>query len=333
MNRFSSTILLLLSLVLASCGGGDTFHVIGVVENLGTQNLRVIYRADGKLRQGVATAVDGKFSFEGSSREETMIHFFTNQYVPVGVLFARNGETIEVKFDRDDPFRMSVKGNSSSADLATFFSRNAATLASSDAVGINALVEKYVASNPSRLSSTYLLTNFYRTEGNERRADSILRLIDQKARPSVFVQGWLSQFPSLTADSISPRRTLSLISPADSLVTVSLTDTLPTLLAFSDRVSPAALSAVAADSMLLSRIHVIEISVSPDTAAWKASVRDLSGSSALPRRYWLPAAVASPALRQFSPTSIPFYVLTDTAGSVIYRADSLSVDALSRLVR
>ncbi|MDE6268180.1 MAG: DUF4369 domain-containing protein [Muribaculaceae bacterium] len=332
MNRFSSTILIILSLILFSCGGGDTFHVIGEVENLGTQNLRVIYRADGKLRQGVATAVDGKFSFEGSSRDETMLHIFTNQYLPIGVIFIRNGETVEARFDRDDPFKLSVKGNSSSADLATFLSRNAATLASSDAVGINALVEKYVASNPSRLSSTYLLTNFYRTEGNERRADSILRLIDQKARPSVFVQGWLSQFPALP-DSVASARTLSLISPADSLVIVSLTDTLPTLFAFSDRVSPSPLAAVADDSTLISRIRLIEISVSPDTAAWKASVRNLSGSAALPRHYWLPAAVASPALRHFSPAAIPFYVLTDTAGSVIYRADSLSVDHLNRLIR
>lgn len=324
--RFS--ILPLLSLLLSACGGGDTFRVIGEVENLGTQNLRVTYRVDGKLRTGIATAVDGKFNFEGSSRDETILNFFTNQNVPIGAIIIRNGETVEAKFDRDDPYTLSLKGNDSSSALASFLSQNAATLSSSDAVGINALVEKFVSRNSSRLVATYVLTNFYRTEGNELRADSILRLISQKVRPSYFVQGWLSML-SVYNDSILANDSIALLTLSDSLTTIPLRSSRPTLFAIIS--TPG--NHLDCDSLTAARFRLVEIFVAPDTTLWKSAIRQLPDSAPAWQHFWLPAGAGAPALRPFSPSTLPFYAVTDSTGAITYRADSISSDILKRLSR
>ena len=61
-----------LALLMAfGCGSSDSFSVEGNVAGVGTQNLRVVYRAvpSGDLVTLKATAIDNVFSFIGSAAE------------------------------------------------------------------------------------------------------------------------------------------------------------------------------------------------------------------------------------------------------------------------
>ena len=92
-----------LALLMAfGCGSSDSFSVEGNVAGVGTQNLRVVYRAvpSGDLVTLKATAIDNVFSFFGSAAEPTVVEIYASQKSPVAVFMAKNGDEIRLEIGR-----------------------------------------------------------------------------------------------------------------------------------------------------------------------------------------------------------------------------------------
>ena len=320
---------------MAGCGDDSEFRVTGTIEGLGTQNLRVIYYTNTGLKSLTSTAVDGKFNFTGNAPAETLVEIFTSDRVPLMRLAIRNGETVEVKIDRAEPYKLTLKGNDVSKRMAAFMRDNRDLLTAGNREAINAAVADYVGRNTKDLSSTILLLTEYDAFGHEQEADSLLNMIDAKSRPEFLTENIEAGLAQRNAAVEHARMLpLRLYTDADSMTTFNTSGSAYSLLIFTRTGRERADSLRYQLSVLMgrtdaSRLRVVDISLATDSADWHSQPHilpaDKDGISA-----WMPGAIASVPVKQLAITRTPYFVVADSAGTQIYRGASLK-DAISKV--
>lgn len=317
-----------LLIVVVSCGSSTEFRVDGVIEDLGTQNLRVHYYSGGAVRSSLAPAIDGKFNFLGQTSEPTLVQFSTNNGFVVGRAIVEGGDMIEARFNLGDLKRTQLKGNKESEALAEFIRDNADALKSSDAEAINRGVEAFVRKNPSNLAAGAVLTEYFDFNGNEALGLELLELLEPEARPQSLTEGvevMLSQL-NLPSDSLRVGD-VELFSDKDSLLVFSPGKSGKTLLLFTDSESRGADSISGRIAGIPAGMQAIDISVDIDTATWHTSLRSLPQTSAMrtkARHRWAPGAIALEPLSAVMVGDIPFFAVVDSTGRVVYRGTSIS---------
>ena len=319
-------------LVLAACGGGDNFTVIGEVEGLGTQNLHAVYRTGSRYNQITTAALDSKFSFTGASDKPVVIDIYTRLNVPVGSLVARNGETVEVKFKLNEPGFMQAKGSDLSERIARFRTENAASINASDAAAVNAAVARYVGANPKDFVSAYLLTSLFDASVDPALADSLASLIDPAVATAI---GSLQSFDELlyaANDSLSTFEPMKLYTTGDSVTTVAPDGSKGVFLAVLEHDGSEPYDSLASRLNRLQNankktLRVVELSVVRDTTAWREQVCDVKP---VYTRCWEPGEVSSPALVALGLRRLPWYVAADSTGAIIY-AGSVYEDAIAKI--
>lgn len=317
---------LVLAIGAVSCGGGDSFTVVASVDGLGTQNVKAVYRYNGRIVVIPALALDGKFRFQGASDQPVLIDLYTGTRTLIGSLVAVNGETVEVTYVLNEPGRMTAKGNDISAQIAKFCNANAELLASGDVAALNDAVTKYVSDNPAKKASPYILLTMFTPSVNPELADSLLSIISANVKlPNDIVSGYRETL-SLHNDStelFSPIRLYTM--PGDSLRTIEPRSGKGVLLALTPggmRDSRDTLLSVlnAACDTLRKKASVVEVSFAQDTTEWRNQ-----SSQGSPRyvRCWTPAAAAWPGIAELDARSLPWYISVDTTSIVIYRGPDL----------
>lgn len=319
--------MIFVSLLLSACGGGDSFRVIGTVDGLGTQNIRVVYYSDQAVRSTTTTAIDGKFNFEGRSAQPVIIELYTNTRTPIGRLVVQNGETVESSFSLEDPSVAQISGNKVSQGLVSFIKDNKDAISSGDRRSVNDAVARYVAAHREDFLSTVLMLTYYDAYGNERMADSLMSLIDVKMRPSSLVEGYMAMLEheraSVTDQPVLPMTFYSL---ADTMATVNPARSAMTLLGFTMASVERRDSVVPLFNRLLKdktghELQIVEISFDTDTAAWKAE------AAAVEPDYlyvWAPGAVSSAAVEKLSVPRVPYFIVADSTGRQLYRGSSVA---------
>lgn len=312
---------------VSACGSSDDFRVLGTVENLGTQNLRVVYRTDKGVESFTTTAIDGQFSFTGQSPKETLVEVFTTDRAPLGYVVIKNGQTVKARFNRDNRYDMTLKGNGVSSDLAGFMRDNAGVLSSGSDEEVNGLVAEYVGDHTGDMVSTVLLLTQFRAGGHEAEADSLFDLIDHEARPGYLcdaVRGAINE--RLRYDLSTPVVPFDMFTSADTLMSFNPQDAAVSMLVFTSRESERDREFVGAVGDIYRKhkgepeVCLVDISLSTDTAAWHASV---AGDSARWVQAWVPGGVAAPGVSLLRIPRTPYYVVADSAGTQIYRGPSM----------
>ncbi|MDE7473514.1 MAG: hypothetical protein K2M68_08025 [Muribaculaceae bacterium] len=307
-------------LTLVACGGGDNFTVIGEIEGLGTQNLHVVYRTNGKYNHLITAALDSKFTFMGASDKPVVIDIYTRTNVPVGSLVARNGETVEVKFKLNEPGYMQAKGDGISERLARFRTDNTEALNATDISSVNAAVARYVSRNPKDPASAYILTSFFDSMADPQLADSLASLLDPQA---ITESGMITAFTSLLSvanDTLPQFNPITLYTTGDSISTVATGGSKGIFLAIFDNDGSEPYDSVVSRLNGLQDankkvLRVVELSVASDTAVWR---NQLGAVKPVYTRCWEPGEVASPSLAQFDIRRLPWYVLADSTGTILY---------------
>ena len=69
------------------------------------------------------------------------------------------------------------------------------------------------------------------------------------------------------------------------------------------------------------RVAILEISTAPDSTAWKNSVAPDTVSW---RQTWEPVALTSHALSRLAIPSVPFFIVTDSTGTQLFRGQSVT---------
>lgn len=315
-------VIILLLTCLAACGGGDSFRVSGEIEGLGTQNLNIVYYGDGAVRSMRTALVDGKFMFEGASRDWTTVYIFSSRRALLGMVIARNGENIQLKMNTTEPQLLELKGNKHSELLGQWLAQNSEALKSNDATAINLAVKEFVEANSNSIVATVILTNFYRPRENMDEAETLYRFIDSKARPTYLAEGWVELLENARDSShVRLPEHISFLDAQDSLIEINSRN--KTLLLYAPKGD---IRKYREDSLLRDRLRKIkkdtlniaifeidrEVS---DTGAWKKNVRNDS----LPwKRLWHP----------FNASKLPFeeyatFIVSDDEGGIIYNGNDI----------
>lgn len=312
---------LICALALWSCGDSETFTIEGTVDGNATINLRFIYYNNGTLVRGLTAARDGKFEYKGVATVPTTVDILDNDYRLLGRLYTVNGEHITCELTRNAPNAIKVSGSDISERWASFVNDNAEALAGDDA---NAVIERYVAANPSDIVSTLLMITAYDASGDALRADSVMSLIDTDKRPATLVGSFNTLLQRLVAvnDTVAP---ISALNMRDSIVEFNPSDRRWSLIVLSDNSSGRSDSIVDAlrrlhRKSLRQRLQIADISLDRDTASWHKSV---SPDSASWPRLWVAASVASPGIDRLGVSRLPYFIVTDSTGCRLLSTPSI----------
>ncbi len=319
---------IILGLTLAACDDEPEFRITGTVDGLGTRRISMVYAADGKLHTETTTAIDGKFSLIGSSRDYTMVELQTPQGAVFSRLLAKNGQNIKCRLDIDDPYKLTFKGNKPDEEWAAFLTKNRETLTDGTRKTINQLVEEYVKSNPGNIVSSMMLLTMYDAVDNESQASSLFASLTPEARPDKLVAGYRLLLSQNNNAAINVKiKPITLKNSKDSVERFVPLRSSYSLLYFStgaklnpDTVNEAILTAY--DRYTRRRMRALEISCAGDSAQWK---RSLEGDTLKWTRTWVPGGIASPTLYELSIPRLPYYILSDSAGNQVYRGSSITV--------
>lgn len=331
-QRMHKTILIalitLLATVLSGCSGPDSFEVKGHVKGDATINLRALYYVDGALQSSIFPADRGSFSFKGRAPEGAVVEILDNDYRLLGRFYAENGDEIDVTIDPKSQAAMKVeKGNEAAIRWAQWLNANAKILDGRNSKAINALVAKYVKAHPQDIVSTLIVTTVYDASADPEGASRLLSSIAPEARPTALTEA-LATLLTYADTSAGKRRVspLTLMARNDTVTTFSPRKHRLSLLVFSDENSGRADSIVPALRRLRKAhtdkaLGIIDISLDTDTLAWQSSTRN---DTATWDAAWGTGGIASAALRPLAIPRLPYFIVTDSVGSQIYRGASIS---------
>lgn len=322
------TLLTLLSAILPGCSGPDSFEVKGHVKGDATINLRALYYVDGALQSSIFPADRGSFAFKGRAPEGAVVEILDNDYRLLGRFYAVNGDEIDVTIDPKSPAAMKVeKGNEAAIRWAQWLNANAKILDGRNSKAINALVAKYVKAHPQDIVSTLIVTTVYDASADPEGASKLLSSIAPEARPTALTDAFATLLTY--ADTSAGKRRVSpltLMAQGDTVTTFSPRKHRLSLLVFSDENSGRADSIVPALRRLRKAhtdkaLGIIDISLDTDTLAWQSSTRN---DTATWDAAWGMGGIASAALRPLAIPRLPYFIVTDSVGSQIYRGASIS---------
>lgn len=310
-------------MILASCGHSDSFRIKGTVDDGASLNIRLVYYADGAVRTGLTAATDGKFEFEGNSPQVAAVEVYDNDYRILARFLAKNGQDINLKINRANPFLSRADGNDENRLLTQFLNENADSLARSTIVR-NRLIGGFVGSNPSSQASALLLATEFDASGERGKAeaDSLLSLLtpealaldiaipfadlssrktDEDLHAKIFSVGYRTH--GLAYDSLDiRRRPLSFITFSDDA---------------HGRTS--VVDALREASSLGHGIAILDLSLDADTIVW---IRAIRNDSATWTQGWLPGAISNKSASALAVPSLPYFIIADSAGSQLWRGSS-----------
>lgn len=326
MKRLTLFVMFACTLLLTACGDDTQFRVEGTVEGLGTRTISMLYVSGGRMDQKSMVAIDGKFSLTGSSKEYTIAELTAGGGHVVARVLVRNGETLKCKLDMKNPSENVVTGNEPSERWLKFLHEKADSLAMP--AEANRLIARYVGRNKADVVSSALMLTAYDASNSQLVADSLINLIEPKARPESMVDGYRLLLSMVNSGAVSASvKPFALLSAGDSVERYYPLRHSCTLLAFTGadgggRDTVTRPLRRLRDSIPRRRMHIVEVSTVADSARWRSITERDSASWT---QVWVPAANAYAPFDGLQIPYVPYYVVSDSTGRVLYRGASVGV--------
>lgn len=315
MRRLLSVIAAATLLLAPACSNSEQFRVNGTMEGNATMNLRINYLYNGAIRTIVTASRDGKFEFFASAPQPTVVEINDYDNRPLARILAVNGETFELNIDPTKPYAVRTEGNDLSTRWADFLRNNSDKL-TSGRDSANAVIGRYIASHPDDMLSTLLLVNNYDSSTDALAADSLLSLIEAKARPSYLTESYTFMLERLvnenTTAPVEPFRFIH----ADTARTFRPSDNIGSLLAFTietsdgyDRLAETLERAAKKNKKIL----IAELRTTPSAVTFEGND---TCNRVMGR---LPGGLASSGIERLGIPTVPFFIVTDSTGRQLYR--------------
>lgn len=319
-------IISMLVVLLASCGHSDTFRVAGSIADGSSINIRFVYYTDGGIQTGLTASVDGKFEFEGRSPEMAAVEVYDNDYRLLGRFVAQNGEDIKLKIDRGNVYLGTASGNDFNKLLTEFYNTNAETLAKSDSPERNKFIADYVATHSgSPLAQLILATEIdASTEEGAALADSLMKGISPEARTIALAEPFVMLNSRVGSEAAHEPIAAITYKAAGNRTETFITQRTPlSVISVSDdghgRDSVVEAIRKLAKYEKKGRLAVIDLSVDADTMIWRRSVKN---DSATWKQGWAAGAISGQSLDKMGIPAVPYFILTDSAGTQLWRGRS-----------
>lgn len=331
--KHSLIIIAILGLLLASCSSNPEFRIDAASDDIGTQNVSFRYLdADGAYRNDMVTAIDGKFSFVGRLGGPTYIEVYDAAGKKLGEFIADRGDNIKARFSVLNPENITVEGNKDAELLKDFMDKNRGAVLKGDTEAVNAAIAAFIADNPKQFASTALLLNYFTVIGHEQKALRLLQSIGEKYRPGAHVLPFEQMLNMSLAASEVSIDSIRVFSRHDTAATYSPRGSLRNLIILADNETRGADSILRLLQTVVSpSLRIVDMGCDRDTLLWYSSLRSLPDDyPSETTHYWLPSGYATEGIAAAVPASNPYFILTDSLGSIIYRTPSAT--AMSRFV-
>jgi len=313
--------------LLCACGSDDKFTLQGTLAGGETQSLRFVYYSDGALRVIPGAARDGEFKVEGAASVPTVVDILSNDGHVIGRVYVANGDKIKCELNRMAPWNIKLEGTEANSRWAGFIRANSEVLKNADTLAFNRAIAEYIAKHTDDVVSTLLLVTSYDARRNPKEATRLLEKISPVVRPMSLVDGLVTQLSAVSSRHDSIDRFRYYIR-RDTLEVFETRRAEVSLLAFSDAPD----GTKRADSILnaLRSVHkrykvkemqMLDLSLDVDSFAWKRSMR---ADSATWKRGWLPGSVATKGLENVAVALLPWFVVADSGGLIVYRGSSVT---------
>lgn len=322
-----------LVVMCAACTRNE-FNMDLDLSGVGTADFQVVYYASDS-RQGFyvetnMVAREGKGALRGITRYPTLVYITSRHIHEPLVVYAERGDKISLKGNSPDQLGWEVSGNKINDEWTAWRTANAGALRSGRPDSINAAVARFVREQPeSEVSLLLMLTTFV------RRADPPLyrelwKDLDSKLRHSGLVQ--LAGRSDQRGASLSqPARVESMVLRGRGHLDTVMTSRVPATIlcfwlndhskrrmAFIDSIK--ALATEFPDSVSRS---IVDICMNADSASWIQPLR--SDSLKGVARTWMPLGTTDPAALAIGIGYLPYLVVVDSIGEIIYQGDSISL--------
>lgn len=307
------------------CGHSDSFRIEGTIEGKPTINLRIMYVGPQGIRTAITASRDGEFAFEGSSPRPVMVEIYDNEYRLLGRAIASDGEDIRLTLDRSNPYNIKATGNELSQQWADALRSMADKLYGATPAQRNSAVGAYVAANTGSPVSALLMMTEYDASGDYAvEADSLAGLIDPEARMGGITAGFLESLDHVSsATSHAPLSPIPYLVSGNGRKVFKPSDARLSLLALAadGNGRDSVVAALRAVSRHIShgRLQVVELSMATDTGAWRRSV---TADTATWQQGWVGGSIASGALDGAGIPTLPYFIVTDSAGNQLWRGRS-----------
>lgn len=309
-----------------SCSNNDQFRVNGTIDGKATMNLRINYLENGALRTIVTAAREGNFEFFASAPQPTIVEINDYDNRPLARLYAVNGETFDLKIDRSKPYNLEIQGNELSGRWADFLRNNSEKM-SAGRDSANAVIARYIALHPDDILSTLLLITNYNSSEDAFAADSLLSLIDAKARPSSLTENYTIMLERLVNEhTTAPIESFRFLN-ADTARTFRPSDNKANLLAFTleeDDDYKALANLLERHAKKNRKAFIVDLRTDPIRVSYEGAD---TCTRILGR---LPGGIAAPGIEKLGIPRLPFFIVTDNEGNQLYRGTD-SGAALNKL--
>ncbi len=318
---------LILSVLLFSCGDNSEFRIAGVINGMGTQNIKIIYYANGAVHESRTIVIDGKFSFVGNAQEPTLVEIQSTNGILLGHLMVKNGETVECKLENGNRYKSSFKGNEVSEKWGKFLTENSDVFLSGNNDKKNDLIAQYILKHKDELFSTILMLTEYYCPDNEIVADSLMKTISEQARPQALVEGYEAMFAHVNSaiahNNVLP---MKIYCKEDSLMTYNPMLSSYSILGFTDDDKSARDSIVPQFKKLSKgkksrQLKIFDVSLATDTSTWKRITRNDSADWV---QCWALGSVRAKSIERLSIPRIPYFIVVDSVGKQLYRGSSIT---------
>lgn len=315
-----------LFIVASACSRPENFTVRGETADGSETSLMLAWFDGASMRRVEGRALEGKFSFTGSSPAPAMAWLADGSGRLLASFIVADGDRVSVSADLAEPLKTTVSGADNAEEYAGWLASNAVALARGDAEAMNAAVASYVGDHPESPVSAALLAWVFRSAGNEQQADSLMRLLGPGARSKAI----LGSFPDMLATQLSveasgPVQARSYPVGGDRSERFYPRESVLSLVAFtggsaerSDTIAP--LFRRLSERYPASRLRILQVSGAADSAEWARSVE--ADSAAKWMRTWAPLATADRRWRSYAIPSLPFFIVADSTGSQVLRTPS-----------
>lgn len=305
------------ALVFSSCGS-DSFTIEGELSDAGTQNLRFVYLAEGKVNSHWIPSVGGQFTMQGNSKELTVVYIYSSRMKFLTHAVIKNGETITLKGSIADNYNIETDGSDVNNEWNSFIRNNAEAFAKADRTQANSAIASFVKANPGNLVSTLLLTCDY--TGTDLA--TLAAGIDEKAKPEQLISLYENELQNSTEKEtkVTP---FTLRDDRDSLTIVSLKKPYNILYFWYDGKDKQHSEYIGKIKSFAkerkTEITVSDIYLNCDTTGWRTTLKNDSTNW---KHYRAFAGTVDKSIERLNVKGSNFIIVADSTGKQLYRGQS-----------
>lgn len=315
--------LAMLAVVMPGCS--SSFRVEGNIQNLGNQNVLMVWATAEGVKEVRATAVNGVFKLKGESNDPALVVIYNAQNQLIAHFVMEDGDHMQLRGDMEDPLGIEVKGADVNERWYKFIADHRSEYESFDRKGLDTAIEKYVAANTDDMLSTLLLMVDYSQLGNQQKMKSLLAKISSDAKPEWLLKAY-ERMVERRPKSASRIGSLLLIEDNGDFGSINATTARATLLylwvnSSAHNAEMSGITTLAKEFPNKSQLQICDIYIDPDTASWRNFTAN-DGSSW--RHFWAPEGPLNSQIKSLSVSTTPLFVVADSLGKVVYNGPDIN---------